>query len=444
MNENKTDILLLDDEHKPILIEDECTILQSILIEFVEYYKINRNKPVEEWLSQKMQEQLPDRKSEKIIELTNEIITTLKTDEENQLSLNKAILNSRSKESWFASITYKTISAMPEQEAAKHLIALDNALQKANESLCRTIITQAGIINQNSRLTRFIAEQYHAGKLVRRYQSKYCKDTKTTEQMFEHEDYRGQQKFVPESQENTIQKKFTTIIEALDGTTSNPLTKLHTEQIQNETQSGKWNELNFNEYATKNLAIGIGKQAEYAALQGAAIGVGFDIAQKLCNRKEIETKEVVETALVSGTDFGIKAAAGALKVGIEKEIITIIPKDTPTETIANIAYVAIENIKVVGKIMSGKLSFKEGVEKIEQTTVIIVSGLPAMRKGTAVEATIEIVLGSIGMAVGGFLGGTIGYMAGSKVGETIVEGTQKIRNSVIKFVKTVHHELRMW
>ena len=37
--------------------------------------------------------------------------------------------------------------------------------------------------------------------------------------------------------------------------------------------------------------------------------------------EEIEADEVVETAIVSGADFGIKAAtAGALKVGVEKEI----------------------------------------------------------------------------------------------------------------------------
>ena len=108
------------------------------------------------------------------------------------------------------------------------------------ESLYKTITTQAGTISQNPRLDGFIAEQYHAqtfnmnaeatgsqyrakvleptgngyaknsvdivivdgdGKVVRRYQSKYCKDAKATEQAFEHRDYRGQQKLVPEGQE---------------------------------------------------------------------------------------------------------------------------------------------------------------------------------------------------------------------------------------------------
>ena len=276
------------------------------------------------------------------------------------------------------------------------------------------------------------------GKVVRRYQSKYCKDAKATEQAFEQGDYRGQQKLVPEGQESEIQKKSTTVIEAPDGTTSNPLTKSRAEQMRDEAQSGNWNELNWNEYATKDLAIGIGKKAGYAALQGAAIGVGFDVAQKLWNGEEFEAEEVVETALVSGADFGIKAAAaGALKVGVEKEIITVIPKGTPAGTIANIAYVAIEDAKVVGKMMSGELSFKEGIEKIEQTTVATVAGLATMGKGAAIGATVGTVFGPVGTAIGGFVGGTIGYMAGSKVGETIVKGAQKIRDGAIKVAKTV-------
>lgn len=477
MDGRETDVLILDEEHKPILIENECREFKPILTEFVECYVANKDKPVEVWLSSKMQEQLPDRKTEEIAELTNEIITTLEVDEGNQVSLAEAVSNGRSKESWFASASYKAVSAMSTREAVKYLETLDGALQTANESLYRTITTQAGTISQNPSLDGFIAEQYHAqtfnmnaeaagspyrakvlepigdgyaknsvdivivdgdDKIVRRYQSKYCKDAKATELAFEHGDYRGQQKLVPEDQGGEIQKKSTTVIEAPDGTTSNPLTKSRAEQMRDEAQSGNWNELNWNEYAVKDLAIGIGKQAGYAAFQGAAIGVGFDVAQKLWDGEAIEAEEVVETALISGADFGVKAAAaGALKVGVEKEIITVIPKGTPAGTIANIAYVAIEDAKVVGKMMSGELSFKEGVDKIEQTTVATVAGLATMGKGVAIGATVGTVFGPVGTAIGGFTGGTIGYMAGSKVGETIVKGAQKIRNGAIKVARTV-------
>ena len=208
--------------------------------------------------------------------------------------------------------------------------------------------------------------------------------------------------------------------------------------MQDEAQSGKWNDLNWNEYKTKDLAIGIGKQAGQAALMGAAIGVGFDVAQKVWNGEEIKGEELVETAIVSGADFGVKAAAaGALKVGVEKGIVKAISKGTPAGTIANIAHVAIENVKIVGKMATGELTVKEGFEKMEQTTVATVAGIATSAKGAAIGMAIGTVFGPIGTAVGGFIGGTVGYMAGSKVGETVVKGVQKIREKTREVIKTV-------
>lgn len=469
--------LLLDEEDGPILVEEECEAIKPIVTDFVKSYAANLGQPVKTWLMPKIQEYLPQRKTEEIEAIVDEITTTLEVNEKKKASLNEAIANGRSKESWFSSEAKKSTSAMSTQEAAKYLTGLDTAIQQANESLYRTITTQAGAISQNPRLDGFIAEQYHAqtfnlnaeasgsqyrakvlepngngytknsvdivivdgnGKVVKRYQSKYYKDAKATEKAFEHGDYRGQQKLVPEGQQGDIQKKSTTVLEAPDGTTSNPLTKSRADQMRDEAQSGNWKDLNWNEYANKDLAIGIGKQAGYAALQGAAIGVGFDMAQKLWNGDDIIAEEVVETALVSGADFGVKAAAaGALKVGVEKEIIKAIPKGTPAGTIANIAYVAIEDAKVIGKMATGQLTMKEGLEKLEQTTVSTAAGLMAMGEGAAIGAAIGTVFGPVGTAVGGFIGGTVGYMAGSKVGETVVKCAQKVRDEARKVVNTV-------
>ena len=474
---NDKNILLVDEEFSPIIIEEECKQMKPILSDFMKGYSLNKDKPVQEWLSQKLQEYLPERNPDEIKKITSEIVITIELDEKNRTSLEKAISEGRSKESWFVSETKKVASAMSSQEASEYLTNLDNALKTANESLYGTITTQAGVVNQNPRLDGFIAEQYHAqtfnmnaeatgshyrakvlepegnsyaknsvdivivdgeGNIVRKYQSKYCKDAKATEKAFEHGDYRGQRKVVPDGQETEISTKATSVIEAPDGTTSNPLTKSRAEQMRDEAQSGRWNDLNWSEYAIKDIAIGIGKQACYAALQGAAIGVGFDVAQKLWNGEEIEADEVIETAIVSGADFGVKAAvAGALKVGVEKEIITVIPKGTPASTFANIAFVAIEDVKVIGKMMSGELTAKEGIEKIEQTTVATVAGLATMGKGAAIGATVGAIFGPVGVAIGGFVGGTVGYMAGSKIGETVVKGAQKLRDGAVKVVKTL-------
>jgi hypothetical protein len=395
--------------------------------------------------------------------------------------LSKAVEQGRSKESWFASEVKSATSAMSTQEASKYLSNLDTALQGANEKLYGTITTQAGVVSQNPRLDGFIAEQYHAqtfnlnaeatgsqyrakvlepegtgyaknsvdivivdadGKVVRKYQSKYYKNAEATEKAFEHGDYRGQKKLVPDGQEEEI-RKASNVIEAPDGTTSNPLTKSKAEQMRDEAQSGKWNDLNWNEYATKDLAIGIGKQAGYAAIQGAAIGVGLDVAQKLYNGEEIKADEVVETAIESGADFGVKAAvAGAVKVAVEKDIITVIPKGTPAGDIASMVYVAVEDAKILLRVAKGELTVKEGMYKIEQTTVSVIAGMVAMAQGAEIGAAIGLTFGPVGAAVGGFVGGTIGYMAGSKYGEVLVETAHKVHDGAVKVAKTVFSEAK--
>ena len=478
MDKEKIESLELSEQDKPILIESECRELKPIMREFMEAYTEQPNVPVKTWMTPVLKKNLPGYSEQKIESIIDEIENALTISEDNKASLQDAIKQGRSKESWFASKMKVRTSTMAAEDAARYLTGLEDSIKEANESLYRTITVQAGdVINQNPHLDGFIAEQYHAQTfnmnaaargskyrakvlepngngyaknsvdivivdenqhVVKRYQSKYCKDASATEKAFEHGDYRGQQKLVPEDQQADIQKKSTTVLEAPDGTKSKPLTKSDAERMRDEAQSGNWKDINWNEYQARDLAIGISKQAGYAAVQGAAIGVGFDVAKKLWNGEEIKGEDVVKTAVLSGADYGAKAAlSGALKVGAEKGIISVIPKGTPAGTIANIAFVAVEDVKVVGKMMSGELTFKEGIERIEQTTVGTVSGLATMSEGAALGASIGAVLGPVGAAVGGFIGGTIGYMAGSTIGETVMKGVQKIRNVATKVLGTV-------
>ncbi|KYH31392.1 hypothetical protein CLTEP_23880 [Clostridium tepidiprofundi DSM 19306] len=475
-------VLLIDDSFRPLLTVNDVESLKPIQKKFMESYIIHKDiMSIEEWLPMELQVNLPKKSDEEIKEISSEIITTIKLNEEKKHSLEQAIKNGRSKESWFASETKKAMSHMSAQEAAKYLQNLDNALCSVNNALYETIVTQNGTINLNPQLDGFIAEQYHAqtfnlnaeatnsqyrakvlkpegqgyaknsvdivivdgnGKVVRRYQSKYCKNADSTLHAFKKGDYRGQRKLVPDGQETYI-KNATSVIESPDGTTSNPLSKQSAKELQKEAQSGKWNDLNWSEYKAKDLAMGIGKQAGQVALMGAAIGVGFNVAQKVWEGETIEKEEIIETALESGADFGIKAAtAGAIKVGAEKGLISVIPKGTPAGTIANIAHVGIENVKVVGKIATGELTLKEGFDKMEQVTVSTVAGITTSVKGAAIGATIGTVFGPVGTAVGGFIGGTVGYMAGSKVGETVAKGVQKVREVAKNVVKSIGNTIK--
>lgn len=476
-------LLAIDEIFDTTLTEEEAKELNVIQKSFVESYIKHKDvMPIKKWLTMEMKSSLPHESEEEIEKMSTEIIISLETSEKKKASLEEAVTNGRSKESWLATETKLATSHMSAQEASKYLQNLDNAIKKANNALYDTIVTQTGTVSLNPQLDGFIAEQYHAqtfnlnakasgssyrakvlqpngrafgrnsvdivisdesGRAVRRYQSKYCKDVEGTIDAFNKGDYRGQRKLVPDGQELGI-KNASNVIEAPDGTRSNPLSKESSKKMQNEAQSGNWNDLNWNEYKVKDIAVGVGKQAGQAALMGAAIGVGFDIAQKAWKGEKIEGEEVVKVALKSGADFGIKAAtAGAVKVGVEKGIISIIPKGTPAGTIANIVHVGIENAKVIGKIAKGELTLKEGLNKMEQVTVSTIAGIAVSAKGMAIGATIGTVFGPVGTVIGGFLGGTVGYMAGSKTGELIVKGSQKVREVSHQAIKAISSTVKI-
>lgn len=469
-----------------VLSEEEARGISKIQREFLESYAASKDKmSVEEWLPQELQKQLPERTSEEIQEMSTEIITSLKVTEEMKVSQQKAIASGRSKESWFASTVLQSTSQMSAQESAKYLQNLDDAVKNANTSMHEAITTKGSgytIPSQNPNLDGFIAEQHHVnsfnmdaaakgsglraevqplkpgetytkngfdvvikdanGNRIHQYQMKYGSTAEDTIRMLKSGNYNNQTIVVPEEQVEAVQKAFPnkTVTSTIgDGEVkSKPLTKEQAKELQEQVQKGNFMDADWNDYVAKDIALGIGKQTGYACLQGAAVGAGMAIATKVWNGEPIDREEVVETAIVSGADFGIKTAtAGALKVASEKGILKVIPKGTKGSTFANIAFVAIENVKVLGKVATGELTAKEGIDAMQQTTGACVAGLAASAKGTAIGATIGSVLGPVGTAVGGFIGGTIGYMAGSKVGQAVVKGVQKVRDKAVEVVKSI-------
>ena len=472
------ELLMIDEKWQPAISVENARELKPIQKQFMESYANTADGvSTRDWLYDELAKNLPGHSAEELSRISDEIVSTLELQEQKKASLREATHQGRSKESWFADEAVAAASQMSTQEASKYLQSLDDALAEANQSLFDTLHTQGGLISQNPNLDGYIAEQYHVqtfnlnakatgseyrakvlgpgdsgyrknsvdieivdknGTVVKRYQCKYCKDADATARAFEKGDYRGQQKLVPEEQAEGIAKKTNTVIKAPDGTTSKPLSKKGAKELQKDAQSGKWNDLDWNEYKVKDLAVGIGKQAGHAALIGAAVGAMADVTQKVWNGEEIDGAEVVEKALTSGADFGVKAAAaGALKVGVEKGIIQCIPKGTPAGTIANIAHVAVEDAKIFCKVATGELTLQEGFDQMEQTTVAATAGIMAGAKGASIGASIGTVFGPVGTAVGGIVGGAVGYMAGSKVGAAVVQGVQKVRERA----KAVLHDI---
>lgn len=476
---DKITILEIDESYKSAISFEEAVELKPIQKKFMESYLENKDKELlEEWLYKELKLNLPEKPEQELQLVSKEIIDTIKSDEEKLESLEAEMERGRSKESWFAQELKKSSSHMSARESAEYLEALDDAVRSANDSLNQTIFTKGGTINQNPNLDGFIAEAHHANTFnlnavakgspyraevlvpegkpygknsvdiviykvegdkkaaVRRYQSKYCKDATATEKAFSEGNYRGQVKLVPEEQSGQLSKKHSTVIESPDGVTSDPLSKIDAKNIQKDVQSGNVKYSNWNDLKFKDVAIGIGKEVGQATAMGALVGAGSHMVQKVWEGEEIQGEEVLSTALESGVDFGVKAAtAGALKVGVEKGIINAFPKGTPASAIANVAHVAIENVKIFGEVAKGNLTIQEGVEKMERVTISTAAGIATSAKGTAIGAAIGAVLGPAGIAVGGLIGGAVGYMAGSKVAETITRGAQKIRSAVTKVVK---------
>ena len=361
-------------------------------------------------------------------------------------------------------------------ENTEYLQDIDNVLDKANEDMADMITTKAGNINQNPNLDGFIAEQHHVdtfninaktngspyrarvlkstekdsvdieiydertGKVVAKYQVKYGKTAEITKKLLDKGNYDKQGKVVPKEQAEKINSNggdVNEVIEAPDGTKSEPLSKQDAKKAQNEAQSGNLdNVYDWNNVSLQDVTKGVAQNALKAGAMGVGIGVVSNVGAKLINGEKIETQEVVVESLKSGADFGLKtAAAGAMKVAAEKSSLAAL-KGISSSSWANVAFVAVENLKIAADIGRGKMSVEQGIEKMGESTASAVAGIAAAAKGTAIGASVGAVLGPVGSTVGGFVGGTLGYMAGSEVGKAVYEGVKVARKRVVESVKS--------
>ena len=482
MEEN---ILLIDEKYMDTISASDEQEFQDLATDFLDCYQQNKDKPYSVWLPQILQEKLPEKSADEINEISDDIISNVEIFEAKHNSLNESIQTGQSKEGWFVNDIRKATSAYSLNETASYLSKLDSAMAEANANLYDVLLTKEGVISRNPSLDGYIAEEWHAqtfnlnaeangsiyrakvlkpqdgiygknsvdiviediktGKVVKRYQSKYCKDTNATLKAFEEGDYRGQQKLVPDEQYNGFPKKSSNVIEAPDGIKSNPLTKADAQRLRDEAQSGNWKEFNWDKYATKDLVKGVGKQARNAALLSAVISTLVHITIKKHKGEEIKAKEVAEVAIKSGADSGIKVAlAGALKVGVEKNIIKGIAKGKSGNVYAAIAFTAVETIKIGFEMFKGELTIQEGLEKMERVTLACVAGFATANIGAVQGANVGFLVGSIfgpqgaavGGAIGAFIGSIVGFVAGERVVDYSVKHLQEMRKTVWHAVKT--------
>ncbi len=458
---------LLDKTEDEILtIKDEIINISDIFEENRKSFEKHRSqgRSRETWIENKINEATKDISQEEKVILQKDIIECIdKNNDELYQGIEISILNNE-----------------------KYLTNIDKTLKVANENMQNAIHTKNGNINLNPRLDGFIAEQHHAntfnanavakgsnyraevleagdsgfgknsvdivikdtstGKVVKRYQSKYCKDENATIKAFEKGDYRGQRKLVADGQQGVI-KNSTNVIESPDGIKSEPLSKQAAEKLRDDAQNNKQENLNidYKNISNRDLAIGITKQACTNGLYSGVSTAGMAALTQLLNDEELDAEKIVKDGVISGLDTTAKSAlASSLKVGVEKGVIKCLPKATTTAGYLGIATVAIDGVKIMSEIGEGKLTLSEGMEKMQDSACSTVGGILCSGKGAGIGATIGTVLGPIGTAIGSFVGGFVGSCTGSKIGQavskgarTIVKGAKKIVEKGIEIVKSV-------
>ncbi len=463
-------------QKSPGIPKEEAEQLKPILERFIEGYKAKASGASdEEWLFQCYQKELPERTGEELAELVKDTLSSVAEYDRNLKEVECAAKQGISAEKWFASAVKKASAGVGVNEYAARLAAIDTVLTNGNAQMLRTVTTQSGEISGCYNLDGFIAEQHHVntfnanaalknadliaevqvpgpgetygknsfdlvvkdgktGRILQQYQAKYGATAQDTIKLLRGGNYQNQRLLVPTEQVAEVQKAFpgktvTSVIGGDElGVASDPLTKQGAKTMQLQVQeSGEIPQIDYNTFETKKLALHIGQNAGLIGLQSAALAVGVTAIAGAVTGEGIDSDTVIETALTTGADAGVKAAAaGAIKVGAEKGVLSLIPPGTPVHVIANIACVGIENVKILAQAASGELTTKEALDKMGRTSVSMVFGLGWGATAGAVGTAALLWVPIVGPIVGGLAGGMIGYMAGSKFGGMVYNGAKKI------------------
>lgn len=417
--------------------------------------------------------------SHNIHESTQAIISAKSSLEKNQ----SRGMNS---EEWFYREIQRTSLGLNTQHFGEYLSGIDVTIAECNKQWEKVFFTKDGCINQNPNLSGFIFEQEQVnsfnmdaslkGENIRaevlrpapgqvyaknspdirvsdgtKYQAKTSYSQERTHTLLEAGDYSDQQGLVPKGQ--SVAGKSVETIEG-GAASSRPVSYEEIKTKQRQAQQEKITpETSWNDYTNKDLALNIGAQAATSALYGALVGGLCSAGKTFCEDGKFQGEEVAVNVIQEGAKAGaISAVAGAIKVGIEKNVIPW-PKSPPpflptfptgvpaipylplqAHVIGAIATTVVEHAATAYKVAKGEMTAKEGFEAMESTALATVCGLSAASKGSAVGAALGIFLGPYGVFAGGIVGGALGYMAGSAVGQLIAKGQQALREKACELV----------
>lgn len=467
--------------------EDNAEKVAGVIGSFLQSYEQQHpnDQALGEWLYAEFKK-YPDiwKDEAEIRATTSEVIATIEISNEKKKSLHAHLDQGKSEASWLAKEIEKGATATGAINVGSYAGVIDQSLGQANQKNWDAITRQDGGINQNPNLDGFIAEHHHAntfnidaatkgsdfraevlepkpgetygknsvdivvkdgnGKITQSIQSKYGADADATADLYAKGDYQDQKLLVPEGQGKDIPNSNEMIKEAEGDIQSKGLSKpdgkewQRKAQEEHEAKQYEWNEVN---------RIDVAKQIGKQALMGAYITAGMQGARILARRAwnslngktnpsaSEDLQEFFESSIESAAHVGVQVAvSGALVVAVKNGWLGKWLKNTPAGRIANIAYIALENAKVLFKLNSGELSKEEALDAMGQATVTTAVAIAGAVEGAALGASYGVVFGPAGVAVGGFVGGVVGGMAGSKVGEAVYEGGKAFVKTAVSAV----------
>jgi hypothetical protein len=170
----------------------------------------------------------------------------------------------------------------------------------------------------------------------------------------------------------------------------------------------------WNEYSLKSKALEVGKQAVMSGL-GAAMAT---VKRNMESGEAADVGSVAGEALQSGIEASkneVKAVvAGALKAGAEKNLTKLLPSDTSTETICDMAGIIVENAAALLDVARGRLSVMEALDKTGRASVAAV----CRWSSKLLEGKLSFVP-VIGPVVVRFAGGLLEHMESTKFSENV-------------------------
>ena len=459
------------------LTEEEAKEVNKIFRRFIRKYKDNQEDTSYKWLVEQLHEELPEKDEMEIQSMADEIVHAIEEYDQDLEDLNRTCKTGRTKEGWMEERIQDCAKGVSINQMGDYLLQIDRALEDANAQMARVVMNNNQEISECVNLDGFIAEQYHVNnfntkailekspyrarvcvpegekygrnsvdvmiddikknqKGIARYQFKFGKDSKATIELLNRGEYSNQRIVVPKEQVESVQEAFPSksVTDYIGGNDeikikSDPVTKEQMKNLQVDAQESQiLPKVDWNSYTTKELTMNIGKQAGMSGVQAVFLGTGISIVHQAIQGEEIDTDEVVKTALTTGSDTCVKSAAGgALKVAAEKGLLPhLLPPGTAPATIAKIACVGIEDAKIFLKVAKGEVTMSEALDQMGKTSVAMWAGLSGTAIGMGIGANALSVIPIVGPVVGGLVGGMVGYMAGNGIGEKVYEGAKKI------------------